>query len=109
MFYTKMIHAVLLYGSETWFIYLCIEKTLGCFHYWVIRHLTGQMSQWNRDRTWSYPPLEEALSEAVMQEVEIYIDHHKNTVAQLIATRPNMGLCLVAARRPGAQVSERWW
>ena len=33
------------------------------------------------------------------QEVETYVSHHQNTVAQYIATRPIMDLCLVANRR----------
>ena len=44
-----------------------------------------------------------------LQEVETYVSHHQNTVAQFIATRPIMDLCLVAERRPGSRVTKRWW
>ena len=33
----------------------------------------------------------------------------QNTVAQLIATRPILGLCEVAERRQGTRVPQRWW
>ena len=35
-----------------------------------------------------------------MQEVETYVSCHQNTVAQFIASRPIMDLCLAAVRRP---------
>ena len=49
------------------------------------------------------------LEEVVFQEVETYIDRRHNTVAQYIATRPIMDLCLTAVRRPGARVLKRLW
>ena len=33
----------------------------------------------------------------------------QKTVAQFIATRPILGLCEVAERRPGTRVLRRWW
>ena len=45
---------------------------------------------------------------AGVQEVETYVARRQNTAAQFVATRPIMDLCLAAARRPGARVSE-WW
>ena len=33
----------------------------------------------------------------------------QNTVAQFIATRPILGLCEVAVRRPGTKIPRRWW
>ena len=33
----------------------------------------------------------------------------QNTVAQIIATRPILGLCEVTERRPGTRVPRRWW
>ena len=49
------------------------------------------------------------MSEVGVQEVETYAARRQNTVAQFIATRLIMDLCLAAARRPGARVSKRWW
>ena len=56
--------------------------------------MTGQQPWKGRDSGWVYPPLEEAMVEVVLQEVDIYVSRHHNTVAQFIATRPIMDLCL---------------
>ena len=58
---------------------------------------------------WVYPPLDDAMAEVELQEVETYVSRRQNTVAQFIATRPIMDLCLAAERRPGPRVSKRWW
>ena len=58
---------------------------------------------------WVYLPLAEEMEEAVLQEVYTYVSHLQNKVAQFIATSPIMELFLVAERRPGLQVANRWW
>ena len=52
---------------------LQVWKALGGFHHQVIRKLTGQMSQQTGDSNWTYPPLGEAIAEAVIQEIYTYI------------------------------------
>ena len=54
----------------------------------------GQMLQRNLDGMWMYPYLEEAISEADVQEVETYVIGNKNTVAHFIEKRLTMDLCL---------------
>ena len=49
------------------------------------------------------------MAEAGLQEVETHVSNRHNTVAQYIATRPIIDLCLVAKRRPGPRVATRWW
>ena len=44
-----------------------------------------------------------------MQEVETYVFRLQNTVAQYIATRPIMDLCLAAKRSSGLRVVMWWW
>ena len=39
----------------------------------------------------------------------MYIPRHQNTVAQYIATRSIMDLCLAAEQNPGLHLSRRWW
>ena len=58
---------------------------------------------------WVYPPLEYMMVEEGLQEVETYIFRCLNMVAQFIATRTIMDLCLVVERRPGPRVSNRRW
>ena len=47
--------------------------------------------------------------EAGIQEVETYVSHCQNTVAQYIANRPIMYLSLVVEQRPGTRVPNWWW
>ena len=49
------------------------------------------------------------MVEALLQEFDTYITRHHNTVAQYIATRPIMDMCLVAEQRLGTRVPKRWW
>ena len=49
------------------------------------------------------------MAEAGLQEVETYVSRRQNTVAQYIATRLIMDLCLAAKRRPGPRVAMWWW
>ena len=49
------------------------------------------------------PPLEEAMVEAGMQEIEIYVARRQNTVMKYIFTRPIIYLCLAEVRRPRAR------
>ena len=44
MFYTTVVQAVIIYGSELWVLSPQIGKTLGGFYHWVIRRLMRRMS-----------------------------------------------------------------
>ena len=44
-----------------------------------------------------------------MVGIRTSITPRQNTVAQYIATRPILGLCEWATRRPGARLSRQWW
>ena len=71
--------------------------------------MTRRKPRQGRDGVLVYPPLEDAMAEAGLQEVETYVSRRQNTVAQFIATRPIMDLCLATEQRPGPRVSKRWW
>ena len=75
-----------------------IGSVLGGFRHRVDRRLTGRQ----------YTPLEDAMAEAVLQEVHTYVSRLQNTVAYVIATRPIMDLCMASERRPGTRISKRW-
>ena len=49
------------------------------------------------------------MTNTVLREVETYVSCRQNTVAQFIATKPIMDLCLAAERIPGSWVSRQWW
>ena len=99
----------MLYGSETWFMTSHPGRVLGGFHHRVARRLAGRKNMIGRDGVWVYPPLEGAMAESVLQEVETYVYRRQNTATQFIATRPIMDLCLVSEQRLGSSVAKRWW
>ena len=107
--YLAVVQSVMLYGSESWVLTLCMKRVLGRFHHRVARRLTGRQPRRGREGGWVYPPVEDVMAEAVLQEVETYVSHQQNTVTQYIATRPIMDLCLAAKWSPGPRVVKRWW
>ena len=64
-----------------WVITPRIERVLGGFYNKVTRRLMGRQPRRVRDGVWIYPPLEDAMAEAEMYEVETYISRHQNTVS----------------------------
>ena len=48
------------------------------------------------------------MVEAVLEEVDTYKYHLQNIIPQFMVTRMTMDLCLVAERRPGERVDQRW-
>ena len=99
----------LLFVSETWMVNPRIGWDLGSFHHRIAHCLVliqphSYMTGW-----WAYPPLEAAVASASgLEEVETYILHRQNTIAQYIATRPILELCLAAEQRPGAWFARNW-
>ena len=55
------------------------------------------------------PPLEDEMTEEILQEMETYVSCHQNTVAQFIVTRPILNLCMEADRILGPMISKWWW
>ena len=86
-----------------------IGRVLGGFRHRVDRRLTGKQPWRIRDGVWFYPPLEDVMTEARLQEVETYVSRCQNTVKQFIVNRPLMDLCMAAEQRPGSRVTKRWW
>ena len=82
-----------------------MKRVLGRFHHRVSNKLTERQPRKGRGRGWVYPPPEDAMAEAGLQEVETYASRSQNIVAQYIETRDIMYLCLAAKRRPG-KISE---
>ena len=87
----------------------CIGSVLGGFNHKVARRLRGRKPWQGRDDIWVYPPLEDTIVEEGPQDVETYVSHYQNIVAQFISTRTIMDLCLEVERRPGSGVNKSWW
>ena len=95
-FYKAVVQETLLFGAESWVMSPQIGKTLGGFHHRVALGLKKMQPNRNGLSRWIYPPLDTAMKEVGLEEVETYVLRHQNTVAQYIATRPIMELCLAA-------------
>ena len=87
----------------------CIGGDLGSFRHRVSHRLKVRQLQRVLDGSSVYPPLLEEMVEAGLQEMEICVSSHHNTVAQYIVTSTIVDLCLAAKIRPETRVSERWW
>ena len=102
-----VVQVVMLYWSETWVMTLRIERVLDGFHHKLDHRLTRRQHWIGREDGWVYSPMEKTIVESRLQEVETYVSHRQNTVAQFIATRPIKDLCLAAARRQESRVSKQ--
>ena len=100
-FYTTVTQQVLLFGAETWVLTRNMESALDAFQGRVARKLTGRQPRRGRDGRWFYPSLAGAMKEAGIVRIRTSILRRQNKVMQFIATRPILGLCEVAVRRPG--------
>ena len=85
------------------------ERALSAFLHGAARRLTGRQPRREKDGEWQYPSLEEAMEEALLTDIRTSILRRQNTVAQYIATRPLLDLCVGARAREGAKVTLRWW
>ena len=108
-FYTAVTQQVLLFRAEMWVLTRKMESALDSFQGRVARRLTGRQPSRRRDGRWFYPSLAGEMKEAGVERIRTSILRRQNKVAQFIATRPILGLCEVAERRPGTRVPRRWW
>ena len=68
--YKAMVQVVLLFGLEMWVMNLCIRNNLGGFHH-RMDHQMICINSWREvERIWKYPPLDKAMAEAWLEEVE---------------------------------------
>ena len=64
-----------------------MQRVLGEFRHRVAWRLTGWQQQKERDGGWVYPPpLEDAMAESGLKEVDTYVSCRQNNVEQYIAT-----------------------
>ena len=93
MFYKAIVQSVLLFGSETWVVTPQMLQALSAFHNRVARRIANKLPQRQRDGSWTYPPLSEALKDAGLYSLQTYISRRQNTIAEWVATRPIYQLC----------------
>ena len=71
--YFVAVQLVMLYRKDIWFMIPHIGAVLGKFHHRAANRLTGRQPCRGQDGVWFYLPLEDAITEAVLQEVETYV------------------------------------
>ena len=108
-FYVVMVQVVLLFGSETWVLTPRLEKSLEGFHHRAVRRMASMGPKRQRGGTWLYTLIGAALTMVGLEEIGVYITCCQNTVAQYIANRPIMDLCLTAERKTVLHLSRQWW
>ena len=75
LLYVAVVQAFLLYEVEPRVFSPHNGRTLGGYHHRVFFSLSGRHPSSRTDVTWVYPPLEEAMAEAVIHEVDIHVTH----------------------------------
>jgi len=110
MFYKAVVQAVLLYGAETWSVTPVMLRALRGFHHRVARQLTGKVGRYlPREDRWVYPPIDEALEEAGLFPIEVYLNRRQNHLVDYVATRPLLDLCQECTRPDGSSRAQLWW
>ena len=105
--YVAVVQVVIMFGSKTCVLTSPLEKALTGFHHQSKWRMTGMGPRRRPDGMWVYPPIGAALAIVGLGEIVVYIVRRQNTVAQYIATRPIMDLCLTAERKPVMRLSRR--
>jgi hypothetical protein len=108
MFYKSIVQSVLLYGCETWVLSDRMISTLHGFHHRVAQKIAKKQA-YLLVGDWIYPPIEEALDNANLETIEVYIRQRQNHVAQYVATRPILQLCQATPLQPGSVSRLQWW
>ena len=70
-----IVQATLLFGSEAWVINPRIGSTLRGFHHRVDCYLEGMQLKRDMPGRWEYPPLDAAMAEVGLKDVETYVLH----------------------------------
>ena len=79
--YLEAVQSAVLYWSDTWVLTPCMNSFLVGLYHRVARRLTGRQPRKGRYRGCIYPPLEDAMAEVGLQEVETYVSRLQKTVA----------------------------
>ena len=74
--YLELVQSFMLYGLDILVMKPCIGRVWVGFRHTVDLRLTGRKPQRGRGGEWVYPPLEDSMAKAVLQEMDTYISHH---------------------------------
>ena len=106
-FQKVMVQVTLLFGADTRVMLPSIGKTLGRLHHRVDHKLAGIRTKQDITGRWLYPPLDVAITEVGLEEVETYVLCLQNTIAQYIATHLILETDSTSNRRLGSKQNGR--
>ena len=92
-FFMAVVQAVLIFGFETCEMTPLMIRDLGGLYNSVSQRIMVRQLRRRPDGIWEYPPLVEAMWEAVLEEVEPYVLRRQNKASQYIVTRPILEIC----------------
>ena len=108
--YKAIVHAVLLYGSETWAVTTSMINKLENFHRKCARHITGQHIRNNRDGTWEYPQTTEIFRMTGLEPMTDYIERRRKTVSDYLTPESQAMKDLISSVDIDINVKEViWW
>jgi hypothetical protein len=84
VFFKATVHAVLLFGSETWKLSPSSLKSLEGFNIWAARCMAGKMPTMNPDGMWTYPSSRDVLKAVGLRTIGHYIGVRQETIARFI-------------------------
>ena len=77
-----------------------LEKALDDLYHCAVCWISGIRPKYQWYGTWVYARIGVVLSTVGVEDIWLYIDRLQNTVAQYIAARTIVDLCLAAQRKP---------
>ena len=60
-----------------------MDKALAGFHHQAVRRMAEMVPKHQRDRTWLYPSIGEAMAMVGLDNIGVYITRHQNTIEKI--------------------------
>ena len=100
-FYITVVQSALLFGSETWVLTPHTLREMWGIHNKAARRITVRINQRLWNRRWYCPPIGEALTDAGIETIGIYVTCHHNTMTQYINTHTISDFMVAKEHRNG--------
>ena len=108
-FYRTVVQAILLYGSEMWFLLASMANMIEGTHTEFLRMITGKRTKQLGDGTWETPGEEGIREAAVTQSARINIERRQETVAQWVALHTLFRVCAMETGYEGGGQRRKVW
>ena len=110
-FYLDVVHAKLLYGSETWVLSRHLLDRLEHFHARCARYIAHRHIRRLPNGTWEYPPTSEVLDSCGLSTIETYIAKRKTTLLNHYAQSHSAlyHRCITSTPIGSGAHRQMWW